>query len=67
MIDRAATAATYPGEWRAVSMFGSPGRRMAFWLVVGAYFVWAIGDEHDGAWYTFPKDKAPADTSSTST
>jgi phosphonate transport system permease protein len=44
MIDRAATAATYPRAWRAVSMFGSPGRRMAFWLVVGAYLVWAIGD-----------------------
>ena len=44
MIDRAATVAAYPSEWRAVSMFGSPGRRMAFWLVVVAYLVWAIGD-----------------------
>jgi phosphonate transport system permease protein len=34
----------YPQQWRAASMFGSPGRRMAFWLVVLAYVVWAIGD-----------------------
>lgn len=34
----------YPQHWRAASMFGSPGRRMAFWLVVFAYVVWAIGD-----------------------
>ena len=44
MIGRAATAATYSSEWRAPSLFGSPGRRIAFWLVVAAYVVWAVGD-----------------------
>ncbi|MCL4745949.1 MAG: phosphonate ABC transporter, permease protein PhnE [Burkholderiaceae bacterium] len=37
-------ARSYPQHWRATSIFGSPGRRMAFWLVVAAYMVWAIGD-----------------------
>ena len=44
MIERAAALAAYPGEWRVPSVFGSPGRRMAFWLIVAAYLVWAIGD-----------------------
>lgn len=39
-----AAAKSYPGQWRAPSLFGSPGRRMAFWLVAAAYVVWAIGD-----------------------
>ena len=29
-----AASRVYPEQWRAASMFGSPGRRMAFWLVV---------------------------------
>ena len=44
MIDRTAALAAPPREWRAPSVFGSPGRRMAFWLIVAAYLVWAIGD-----------------------
>ncbi|MBK8740158.1 MAG: phosphonate ABC transporter, permease protein PhnE [Betaproteobacteria bacterium] len=44
MTERALSAAGYPGEWRAVSMFGSPGRRMAFWLVVLCLSRRAIGD-----------------------
>lgn len=44
MIDRSAAVTAYPSVWRAASIFGSPGRRMAFWLVVVAYLVWAIGD-----------------------
>ena len=44
MSGSAAPAVTHPGEWRAASMFGSPGRRMAFWLAVAAYLAWAIGD-----------------------
>jgi phosphonate transport system permease protein len=33
-------------DWRAPSLFGSPGRRMAFWLITLAYVVWAVGDLH---------------------
>lgn len=38
-----AFAGSAAARWRAPSMFGSPGRRMAFWLVTAAYVVWAIG------------------------
>lgn len=34
----------HPEHWRAPSLFGSPGRRMAFWLVVAAYVTWAVAD-----------------------
>jgi len=34
----------YPDTWRPVGMFGGPGRRMAFWLLVLAYVVWAVSD-----------------------
>ncbi len=37
-------ARTYPHHWRATSIFGSPARRMVFWLVLAAYFVWAVRD-----------------------
>jgi phosphonate transport system permease protein len=49
MIQRVAAAAVAGGtltNWRPPSLFGSPGRRMAFWLVTLAYVVWAVGDLH---------------------
>jgi phosphonate transport system permease protein len=37
------TAVTsYPSRWRAPSIFGSPGRRLAFWALVAAYLVWSL-------------------------
>ena len=33
-----------PSQWRAPSLFGSPARRMAFWLLTAAYVVWAVSD-----------------------
>ena len=30
--------------WRAPGFFGSPRRRLVFWLCVGAYLFWALGD-----------------------
>jgi len=35
-------AASYPSHWRAPSIFGSPGRRLAFWALVCAYLVWSL-------------------------
>ena len=35
-------AASYPSRWRAPSIFGSPGRRLAFWALVAAYLVWSL-------------------------
>lgn len=35
-------AASYPSRWRAPSIFGSPGRRLAFWALVCAYLVWSL-------------------------
>ena len=32
-----------PADWRPTGLFGSPRRRLVFWLVVAAYLVWAIG------------------------
>lgn len=29
-------------RWRAPSIFGSPGRRLAFWALVCAYLVWSL-------------------------
>lgn len=37
------TTMQYPSQWRAQSIFGSPQRRLVFWLVVAAYLVFAIG------------------------
>jgi phosphonate transport system permease protein len=37
------TGIAYPSDWRAPSMLGSPGRRMALLAVLAAYLVWAIG------------------------
>jgi phosphonate transport system permease protein len=37
-------AKAYPAQWRAASLFGSPGRRTAFWLIVAAYVTWAVAD-----------------------
>ena len=34
----------HPGQWRPAGMFGSPGRRLACWLALGAYLIWAVGD-----------------------
>ena len=33
-----------PSQWQAPSMFGSPGRRTTFWLLLAAYVVWAVSD-----------------------
>lgn len=37
-----ALSSTAPENWRAPSIFGSPGRRLAFWALVGAYLVWSL-------------------------
>jgi phosphonate transport system permease protein len=37
-----APASHYPATWRAPSIFGSPGRRLAFWLAVAAYLTWSL-------------------------
>ena len=43
-------ASGYPGDWRAPSIFGSPGRRLAFWCAVVAYLVWSLSSLNiDGA------------------
>lgn len=37
-----APASSYPSQWRAPSIFGSPGRRLAFWLALAAYLTWSL-------------------------
>jgi phosphonate transport system permease protein len=39
----ATAAIPSPGDWRPPGAFGSARRRLAFWLVVAAYLVWALG------------------------
>jgi len=34
----------YPDTWRPLGMFGGPDRRLAFWVLVLAYVVWAVSD-----------------------
>lgn len=35
-------APAYPNSWRPPTIFGSPGRRFAFWSLVAAYLVWSL-------------------------
>ena len=53
-----AASRRHPDHWRPAGMFGSPGRRMAFWLLVLAYVTWAVADlDVDWArvWRGFPR------------
>lgn len=35
--------ASFASDWRAPSIFGSPGRRLALLCLLGAYLIWAVG------------------------
>ncbi|KUL93581.1 phosphonate ABC transporter permease [Bosea sp. WAO] len=37
-----APASHHPARWQAPSIFGSPGRRLAFWLALAAYLTWSL-------------------------